>query len=112
MNCEEAILLIARAGGDELLGFLGAARIPTSREALLTAARVILEEDPPPPQLLEKVDEATRMEWVIREIQAQALEAWWLTHAARILTKPSKRLEMIAFIEARTGRPLPLEEVS
>jgi hypothetical protein len=46
---------------------------------------------------------------MVEECRAQALEEAWEGHVSKILSKPEKRAAIIAFIESRTGRPLPLQ---
>ena len=58
-------------------------------------------EDPHPTERIVKE--------AIREGRAEWFEAVWQVEASPYLTNALARIDMVAFIESQTGRPLPLD---
>ncbi len=71
-----------------------------------SAARVLIQLQGRCPGTLS---EEQKIRKVIDEVKAQGYEAWWAVVGDRAATIPAKRVELIQFIEGKTGRPLPLE---
>lgn len=96
--------VLARAMGRELRAFMGEENVQSvPMDDQLQAARTIAEiyaEDQGMPVTSELVDE------FLHDAKGDALEAWWAVEGNhRIL---GHRDEMRAYIERRTGRPLPV----
>jgi len=118
LTFDAAFALFLRSAGDELALFMGEPPRPwVSREALETAASAILqhvaEEDPDWPFGEDGIERAAAdLDPIVAELRAQAFEEVWSGFVGKVLRRPEKRAEMIAFIESRTGRPLPLDDDS
>ncbi len=104
---QQAVDVLWRAGGEDLLKWMGRLnRVPVSEEAQESAARVLIQLQGQWPGTLS---EEEKIRIVIDEVKAQGYEAWWAVVGDRAATIPAKRVELIQFIEGKTGRPLPLE---
>ncbi len=94
--------ILIRAVGRELAAFMGEANVEhVPVDDQLTAGRVLAEmyaSETGVPVTQDLIDEA------VRGAKADGLEAWWEVEGS--LEIRTRRNEMRAYIEGRTGRPL------
>lgn len=96
--------VLARAMGRELMAFMGEEDVQfVPMDDQLQAARTIAglyAQDQGVPVTSDLVDE------FLHGVKADALEAWWAVEGNHRIR--GRRGEMRAYIERRTGRPLPV----
>lgn len=102
---EESMSTIAVAAGDDLRGFIDGAtdRKVTDaevQEAGRALAAMYMKDENPPQGI---IDEGIKIG------KAKAYEAVWQTTLRKTLTDPGRRARVLAWIEERTGRPMPLD---
>jgi hypothetical protein len=102
---DRSMSTIAVAAGDDLRGFVDGATDRNVTEAEVQEAgralATIYMKDENPPQ--EIIDEG------IKIAKAKAYEAVWQMTLRKSLTDPGQQVRVLAWIEERTGRPMPLD---